>query len=158
MSIRLAALVPLALAACGSSPAPAPRVSAPPVPVTRASSDSTIDDCVAAFTRARACSDAYIPALVDLRVRLDLPPGIAKTDGDIGRDALVAHAREEWSHDSEDAAIAANCRAVTDALPPEQLARERPRLAACVAEASCDAFVGCIMPIHEELMRARPAR
>jgi hypothetical protein len=156
MSARLSSLVPaLVLAACGSAAAPASRVSAPPVPVTQASADSMIDDCVAAFTRARTCTDAYLPALVDLRVRLDLPAGIAATARDHGTSTLVAQARAEWAHDAEDAPIAAHCRQIADALPPAQQAELRPRVATCVAEADCAGFVRCLMPIEAGLMSAR---
>jgi hypothetical protein len=96
--------------------------------------------CVQGMTRARECTDAYIPALVDARASLDHPAGIAdavKQD----RDAVIKQALAEWANDSTDTAIDASC----SKMPP--LGDQRDAAQGCLAEADCTAFVRCIMPI-----------
>src|SRR5688500_6690327 len=65
--------------------------------------------CVKSFQRQRECTSTFIPALVDLRVKLDKPSGIAGIDKAEGRTALVEQAMKEWSEDSKDEAIQSNC-------------------------------------------------
>ncbi|MEM9488001.1 MAG: hypothetical protein AAGC55_02590 [Myxococcota bacterium] len=102
--------------------------------------------CIDAFTRARTCTDDYIPALVALRVSLDIPAGIAQVDQDEGRAALVAVARKEWQGDSEPAAIAARCQQMANIPAAQALAQSS---AACTAMASCGEFTDCVMPLHQ---------
>lgn len=104
------------------------------------------DTCVAAFRRQRECTDAYIPALVDARVRADKPAGIAAKDKEIGRDALVAAALEEWKTDSTDQAIDQTCTNITNdeaAGAPELIQRAQ----ACLAESDCASFSACAVDI-----------
>src|SRR5690348_8118046 len=98
MSRLVSALVPALaslatasiLAACGgSSPPPAAEARTQPAPQVRgASSSPGLDTCVSMMERQRACTDLYIPALVDLRISLDTPRGIAGEK----RDELIAQA------------------------------------------------------------------
>lgn len=104
------------------------------------------DTCVAAFRRQRECGDTYIPALVDARVRADHPAGIAAKDKEIGRDALVAAAFEEWKADSTDEAIDRMCTQITDdelAGAPELVQKAKD----CLAERECSAFSACAIDI-----------
>ncbi len=101
--------------------------------------------CVKLFERQRACTDAFIPALVDLRVELDKPAGIAaKAKENGGRDALIAKAKEEWKKDSEDAAISARCEQM--AASPKA-AGMMDASAKCLAPSECSAFTACIIPV-----------
>ncbi|MDB4956180.1 MAG: hypothetical protein JWO36_3749 [Myxococcales bacterium] len=103
--------------------------------------------CVQVFTRARTCTDDYIPALVDSRAKLDQPPGIAaqvKAD----RAAVVATAKQEWADDSQDAKISANC----DQMSAKMTGDDRAQANAardCIAK-DCPAFAACITPIFEK--------
>jgi hypothetical protein len=81
----------LGLAAFGPSSSPAParsaEISAPSAqPAAAADPKAT---CVAVLQRMRACSEPFIPALVDLRVRYDRPAGIAA--------AAAAEGHDTWS-------------------------------------------------------------
>jgi len=83
---------------------------------------------------------------VDARVRNDHPAGIAAKDREIGRDALVAMALDEWKDDSTDEAIDRNCTAITSDEPagvPELVQRAE----ACLAETECAAFSACAVDI-----------
>jgi hypothetical protein len=138
----------LAPACASSSSPPAAGVHAVEPPVVAADRSDTADPvCQAVFHRMRTCTDVWIPALVALRVDADVPAGIAETDRTMGRDALVARAREEWSHDSTDEAIGATCRHLTAALAPDDAARVRQSSQACLAEATCEGFTACISPV-----------
>jgi hypothetical protein len=144
------------LAACASSsPAPSPAVRSQPGPTVRADSDSAHADCVALFERQRTCSAEYIPALVDIRVRHDLPAGIAATDREGGRAALVAQAHDEWRSDSTDEAIAGTCRHIVDGSDPAELDERRAQVATCLAASDCTSFVACIAPPTEAWITAR---
>lgn len=156
--LRLAiAVLPLCSLACGAeSPAETAPLQAPKAAAS--SGPDLAASCQTSMVRARECTDEYLPALVDLRVRLDQPAGIAQAAQSDGRDALLAQAREEWASDSTDQAIAATCERLAASVPPEDRAQLASRVEACAAEASCADFVACLMPVHEEQMRARAGR
>ena len=73
----LAVLVIALAAACGTTHDATPTAQ----PTTKLQAMSSTADnqafCVQGFQRARTCTDDYIPALVDARVKVDHPPGIA---------------------------------------------------------------------------------
>jgi hypothetical protein len=96
--------------------------------------------CVTLFERQRTCTESFIPALVDLRVSLDRPKGIAATAKSDGRDALIAAALAEWKTDSTDASIAKTCAS----MPPGAVT---PQMNTCLAASSCPAFSQCLVPL-----------
>ena len=134
-------------AACGASEPPAAsgtQQSAQelPAPQVKASAEADAHQtCVAVVRRQRECTDAFIPALVDARVRADVPAGIAQKDKEIGRDALVGLALEEWKVDSTDQAIDATCDKAT--AHPELIEKAE----ACMSQSACDAFSACTVEI-----------
>ncbi len=133
-------------AACGASEPPAagtPNAHEVPAPVVKSSVEAPDGQevCVAAMRRQRECTDVFIPALVDARVRADRPAGIAAKDQEMGRAALVAGAREEWANDSTDEAIEETCNKA--AGHPEMVEKAE----ACLAESACDAFSACTIDI-----------
>jgi hypothetical protein len=133
----------VSLAACGAATAPSSD------PKAVGSSPDPKATCVAVFQKQRACTDTYIPALVDERVKLDWPAGIAaaaKEPG--GRDALIAQAREEWKTDSQDDSINAVCDRML-ASPNGATDEMVDQGNACVAKSSCDEFTACVMPLVE---------
>ena len=141
------------LTACGASEPPpssgtqsnAQELPAPEVKASGQKGEG-YDTCVAVFRRQRECTDAFIPALVDARVRADVPAGIAGKDKELGRDALVAGAREEWQADSTDQAIDRTCTALT-----ADQAADAPELVkaaeACLSESDCSSFSACAVDI-----------
>ena len=140
-SIAIAALFTLT-AACGGADAPAK--SGPTTAPTTAKMTSTDDPhalCVQTFERQRACTDTFIPALVAARVEADQPAGIAAKDAEVGRDALVGMASEEWAQDSTDEAIAATCEKIAANVQPTEA--EIAKAQACLAEEACGPFVDC---------------
>ncbi len=144
---RLIALSLVVFAACGSSK-PAATTTAP-----TKTEDSTADDqklCVETFTHNRTCTTEYIPALVDTRAKLDLPPGIAaqvKED----RAGVIAKANAEWAADSTDASIASHCTQMTAHMTDDARALEAG-VRGCLMKPDCAAYVACISPVEEQLM------
>ena len=138
------ALVP----ACASRAPSRPTEVPPPRVEPSAEGGDAHATCVAVFERQRACTADFLPALVALRVRLDVPAGIAEEDRKGGRDALVAQAMEEWQRDSTDAAIAATCDRLAGA-DPEGVGRARE----CLDASACAAFTECILPVVEAHLR-----
>lgn len=130
---------------CGSSePAETtPAVKTAPAPVVKSSGRDPYDVCVATFERQRACTDTYIPALVEARVQADHPAGIAEKDKNEGRDALVALALEEWKQDSTDESIAATCKKLVDSAPADMVDAAE----ACLGESDCGPFSTCAVDL-----------
>ena len=101
------------------------------------------DTCTQLYQRQRACTDSFIPALVDLRQQLDKPSGISKAP----RAEVIAAALDEWKVDSTDEAIAAQCDRMASELPVAEAKR-------CASLNACGELVPCVLP----LVRARLER
>ncbi len=106
--------------------------------------------CVKVFERQRACTDTFIPALVDLRVELDKPAGISERAKTEGKEALVSVAKEEWKKDSADAAIAKTCQKM--AASPKAAAMTSA-YDQCLAATDCAAFTACVVPLMRSAMK-----
>ena len=149
----------LALGACAGSDnqaetanteAPSANTEAPTE--TSAAEEEAPDSkagCVAVFARQRDCTDEFIPALVDARIRLDRPAGIAARASSEGRDALIAEALAEWAKDSQDAAIDLSCEKIVASVPAEALESMVEATGACLQESECGAFTTCVLPVIE---------
>ncbi len=138
------------LVACGGAGAEQGKETTPGQ--TAAGGDSEAM-CREMFARERTCTDDYIPALVDVRIEMDLPAGIAaegKKEG--GRDALIKQAKEEWSTDSAPDAVAARCKEGQGKVPEEQKAELMAANAKCVPITECKAYVECVIPITKKLI------
>jgi hypothetical protein len=139
--ILLASLAPLA-AACGSTS------DAAPAPAKPTAADDSRATCITVMERNRACTDDYIPALVDARARHDNPRGIAeavKTD----RDAVIAEARGEWAEDSKDEAIGRTCDAMIQQIQRVG-AGDLETSRGCLAREACGDYVSCVLPQFEK--------
>jgi hypothetical protein len=153
---RLIFAIPFVVAAgCGGGGEPAPK-TVPPATKTSITAEEARQGCVDTLTRFRTCTDDFIPALVAMRVKLDLPAGIAAKDAEIGRDALVAGAKTEWAEDSKDEAIAATCEGTLAKMPQELIDELVPVAAECQSKDACPAYVECMMPIQEKLLTSAP--
>ncbi len=139
--IVLAAAVVFALSACDRTET-SPETAA----VQKEQLADARGTCVKLFERQRACSEQYIPALVDVRRELDRPAGIAKAN----RAEVVSAAFAEWKDDSTDEAIAATCDRMAGALPAPAIGTAK----GCIAMGPCGEFVQCVTP----LVRAQLAR
>jgi hypothetical protein len=149
--VRSTCIFSLFVVACATR-APSRSTEVPPPVVQPSAEPGSGGDaratCVATFQRQRECTSDFIPQLVALRVRLDVPGGIADKDREIGRDALVAKAMEEWKSDSTDEAIGATCDQLAGA-DPDGVAKG----GACLAKSACGEFVDCLLPIIETHLR-----
>lgn len=106
--------------------------------------------CVKMFQRQRACTETFIPALVDLRIELDKPAGIqtqAKTEG---RSALISVANEEWRQDSTDEAIIKTCGAMAGSQRQASMASASQP---CLAASTCEAFTACAIPLMRQNLK-----
>jgi hypothetical protein len=132
---RAIAIAALVLAACGGADKPAQPAKMSNGP------DDLHALCVSGFQRQRECTAQFIPALVARRVELDNPPGIAAKDQEMGRDALVAAALEEWKTDSLDENIGPRCDQILSSHPPDQATTDKFK--ACMEMSDCQAFSDC---------------
>jgi len=139
MKIVLASIL---LVACSSAKAPPAQETTVGIAGAHRASTSDYDLCVAAMTRARACTDVYIPALVDTRARLDKPAGIA-AEVAADRDGVIAAAKQEWASDSTDSGIAAMCQHMTANVSDQ----DRAESSACLEQQDCGAFTSCLTPV-----------
>jgi hypothetical protein len=109
--------------------------------------------CFEAMVRARECGDLYIPAWVDVRVRHDVPRGIASKDREMGRAALVAIAQREWAQDSQDGSLRSTCASMLENVPTEQLTDLSGATRACRAKVDCAEFVPCFVSLVEQTLQ-----
>lgn len=99
--------------------------------------------CKRYYVRQATCVDAYLSALLDLRVELDMPHGIGDEVKAEGHDAAVAEARRDWDRDMEPAKIDAICNAMATRTPAAQVDRLLQQGDECEATADCKAFATC---------------
>ena len=82
--------------------------------------------------------------LVDMRIELDQPAGIAAQAAEEGgRDKLRAEAEAEWAVDSTDENIGVACARLTAHVDAAMI----DQAAACNASASCEEFVPCTISL-----------
>ena len=137
----------LAVAACGGSSREPAKPSSPPAPHTAA---DLVPMCKRIFARKATCADDYLPALLDLRVELNMPPGIGDQVKSQGRDAVLATAHTELAHDTEPAKVDAVCEeGATRAskAPPERVDQLLEQGGKCEATTDCKAFAACAVAI-----------
>jgi hypothetical protein len=138
--VGLAPALMSALGACGGAEATRPGAESTPRP----SSASVLGPmCEAFVVRQRACVDEYINQVVDVRIEVDMPPGIAAQAKSEGRDALLAKARAEWVSDSTPEKMSAMCAQVAQHTPAEHVPRLRSDGERCLATTDCPAFAVC---------------
>lgn len=145
-------------AACGGADAPAKSGTTTTTQAQPATAGTPRDTCVAVFERQRKCTDIYLPALVDARIKNDVPAGIAARAAEPGgRDSMLATARSEWANDSTDASISATCDKLVAKMPPEQAEGMAGQGNQCLAADACQAFVDCVIPMTVSMWRSAPA-
>ncbi len=109
--------------------------------------------CVSSFHRQRDCTDSFIPALVDARVAVDVPPGIRAAGQGAGREELIKEALEEWKADSQDGAIGSTCEKMMNA--PAGRERSFAPMKACLEKQRCEEFVPCEIAVISAELSAR---
>lgn len=113
-----------------------------------AATTTTDQICRSLMRRQRGCTAQFIPALVEARVRIDSPPGLAARQREIGRDALIEAALEEWESDAAEPNIAALCDEIARSISPEKDALLRSSVSTCLAQPGCEEFVSCAVPLN----------
>jgi hypothetical protein len=156
-NVRYAFVLTFAVAACGGSSPPPAKVSPQPASETQAAADP-IPMCKRIFARKETCADDYLPALLDVRVELNMPPGIGdkvKTDG---RDAVLEQAHVELARDTEPSKVAELCETTLARMPPERVDQVVEQGARCEAAADCKAFSSCVVEIDRGFIMAGARR
>jgi hypothetical protein len=111
--------------------------------------------CKRIFARKATCADDYLPALLDVRIELNMPPGIGDQVKSQGRDAILAIAHTELAHDTQPEQVDPLCeKAATDA-PPERVNQLLDQGGKCEAAADCKAFSACVVVIDRGFIAAR---
>jgi hypothetical protein len=151
IGIALAALV----TACGpASPQGPPPASAGATTKTA----DPVEVCKAMFARQYECRETFIPALVDMRIKHDVPRGIAAHAAKPGgRDELIGMAQKEYDTDGVDPKRTEMCKGVAPGFPPEVVAAAKK----CAATTDCASLVACVTPLQEMRLKsqaAQPAR
>ena len=152
MSRCFAILSVLTLAACAGAEAD-PKTSASPSSATPP--PTLVEACETYFARAATCTDQYLPALVDLRIELDQPAGIAADAQREGRAAIIGYAMTEWAEDSQPVAITAACGQIAQSIPPDQVDAMRAAGERCLAMTDCGEFATCAMALQRTRMQAQ---
>lgn len=145
------ALVLAAAAACGGS-SPEPEKPTPQPAARRA--DDAVPMCKRLFARKATCADDYLPVLLDLRVELNVPPGIGDRVNAEGRDAILAIAHTELSRDTEPAKVEALCETTKKQMPSERVDQLLEQGGKCEAAADCNAFAVCAVAIDRGFIAA----
>lgn len=152
----------VAVAACGgSSPEaqkPAPQPAAQPAAHTAA---DLVPMCKRIFARKATCADDYLPVLLDLRVELNMPPGIGDEVKSKGRDAVLALAHTELARDTEPAKVETLCEGAAEKAtqaPPERVNGLLAQGDKCEATSDCKAFASCVVEIDRGFIAAAAAR
>lgn len=146
--------VTVAVAACGGS-APEPAKPSPP-PAARTAAD-LVPMCKRIFARKSTCADDYLPALLDVRIELDIPPGIGDQVKSQGRDAVLATAHAELARDTEPAKVEALCEnaaARAAKAPPARVDQLLDQGGTCEATTDCKAFAACVVVIDRGFIAA----
>jgi hypothetical protein len=112
-----------------------------------------VEVCTNAMHKERECADAFVPALVDLRIRLDNPPGTAHAGRGRGRNRLLTQAHTEFQTDSTDERVTQTCGQFGQ-MPAAQTGPMVTMMQGCLAETDCAAFVACDMRVQELRLNA----
>lgn len=143
----------LAVASCGGTP----HDSAKPQPAT--SVVDLVPMCQRLFARKQACADDYLPRLLDLRIELNLPPGIADVVASEGRDAALVRAHTELARDTQPDKVTPLCEegaAQVKQHAPELADQLVRQFTSCDATSDCRAFASCAVEIDRRFIRTGP--
>ena len=145
----------IALAALATACGPAAPQGPPPASAGAAAKpDDPVEACKAMFARQYECRATFIPALVDLRVKYDVPQGIAAHAAKPGgRDELIGMAQKEYDTDGVDPKRTEMCKGVAPRFPPEVVAAARK----CAATTDCASLVTCVTPLQEMRLKSQAA-
>jgi hypothetical protein len=124
------------LAACGGA-----KPSAPPPAAHTAADLGPL--CLQHYAHEQRCADDYLGALLDLRISVDMPKGIADEAKAKGKPALVELARVELARDLAPEKVDAICKAMATQTPPDQVQHLVTDGQRCAAAPSCKEFAAC---------------
>lgn len=153
LGFALTALPALGLLAACSSPR-APAAAPAPAGPTNVSNDP-VELCKALYARQYECRSELIPAIVDLRVRHDQPPGIAAAAATPdGRKEIIDMALKEFETEGIEPKRSAICQAKAPGMPGTLVTAAK----LCLGQPDCAGLVGCLIPLQESRLSSRAAR
>lgn len=134
-----------ALAGCGGGGGSGGGASEPSTaaPAPAAKEPTLAELCEAHHARERTCVNEYLDAMVALRIKVDMPPGIAADAEKRGRAAVLADAREDWNRDSRPEVVTPMCNKLDAAVPAERVPSLRAQGQRCLNAPDCAAFAAC---------------
>jgi len=158
---RMALVIALFLVGCGSSKSAPKEPGEPKKPVASEGGEmDLLTVCVKTFERQYECTDDFIPALVDIRIKNGLLPAsvanLPKQEG--GREKLIEMAMEEWKTDGTEPKLTESCKTMIQVVSAEESEELRVAGEKCLAATDCKAFVDCMMPVVEKQMLKPPRR
>lgn len=121
----------------GSKPAP----TSPPTAAHTAADLGPL--CRAHYAHQQKCADDYLSALIDVRVELDQPPGIADEEKAKGKPAMIELARVEFQRDTAPDKVEQMCNAITEHVPADQVEKLYAEGTHCEAMTDCKQFASC---------------
>jgi len=158
-ALRALSIPLLAASLLGCARSTGPEPARPTVP--RARAFDLRATCAAELKRTFECKERFVPMIVETRIKLDLPPGIAARGKDpAGRAGLVAIAHREFAADrapDKHRAICEGRQAIVDAMPPARLQALRTTIRACPTTTDCQTFTRCMQPILERMIPVEAA-
>jgi hypothetical protein len=149
---RTALVIALFFVGCGSSK-PAPEEPAP----SQGGGD-LLSVCVKTIERQYECTDDFIPALVDMRIKHGLlpPDAVPILEEEGGRDKLIQIAMDEWKVDGVEPKRTETCQKMLQVVSPEEGEKLKAAGEKCLAATDCKAFLDCMMPVMEAQMTQEP--
>ena len=153
---------PPATSSATAEPTSAPSAMPLPEPTATAAAGPSPEEmtktCKAEFARQLECKDDFLGVLVDARIKLDLPAGIAaKGKTKAGRDKLLAEAKKEIVVDHAPDKADATCKAMAPMMPKEHAGEMMSMSEKCLAEKDCKAYAACEGPMIDMMLPMMPA-
>lgn len=159
MRFEFVAVTLVLAAGCGGSKSElAPAVPTPTEAASAPAAGGVNPDalalCKRIFVKQGECGDAFLPVLVDMRIKHNVPDWIAaEAAKEGGRDKLLATGKAELKHDSTEPGLTENCSKIAADLP--QGVSEQ---AACLEQVDCAAYVTCVTPLLDKRLAAPAAK
>ena len=129
----------------GAQPAPAPA------PAHTAA--DLLPLCKAHFAREQQCSDDYLATLLDYRISVDMPKGIADEAKAKGKPALLEIAHTEFAADTAPDKVDQMCNAITN-VPADRVEGLVHDGQSCAAMAECKPFAQCAVALERSFIQA----
>ncbi len=149
-------VVVLMLPACGGGSKPKSTAGPGETGSVTANSDD-LATCLAAREMLWECKDDYLPMLLDIRIALDFPAGVAdRSQTPEGREELLSAASVEMPDYYTEEANQRICKQGI-ANAPADLRAMTPVAKSCLAQPDCATKIACWQPIEQKIREGQKA-